>query len=164
MQELISLYAQDVTTPNEIPNDLLDSVGAAFSRLRRRTNVAAGEQGIARKDLSRNLVINIVDEAEAGISVGDVAGQLSIDPSVASRMVSDCINAGYLQRVASQADGRRILLLLTDEGMALRNQFRSIQRAAFEEATASWPVNERLEFARLLLKYTATDKTALARA
>lgn len=125
---------------------LLDAIGPAFSRLRRRNPVS-------RKDLSRNLVLNIVAEGPGEITVGDVAGQLQVDPSVASRMVSDCISSGYLLRTASQGDGRRTVLQLTAEGVALRGEFAKQQREAFERITREWPESERLQFARLLLKY-----------
>jgi DNA-binding MarR family transcriptional regulator len=35
------------------------------------------------------------------MTVGGVADLLAVDPSVASRMVSDCISGGYLERMAS---------------------------------------------------------------
>lgn len=125
---------------------LLDAIGPAFSRLRRRNPAS-------RKDLSRNLVLNIVAEGPGEITVGDVAGQLQVDPSVASRMVSDCISSGHLLRTASQGDGRRTVLQLTAEGVALRGDFAKQQREAFERITREWPESERLQFARLLLKY-----------
>ena len=54
---------------------------------------------------------------------------------------------GYLIRAASQQDGRRTVLRLTEEGTALLNHFRHQQRQAFEYITRDWPVAERLEFA-----------------
>jgi DNA-binding MarR family transcriptional regulator len=143
------------------PEDLLDGVGAAFGRLRRRTALVEVEPPVARKDLTRNLVINIVDEAEGEATVGGIAFQLSIDASVASRMVTDCVKAGLLLRTASQADGRRTVLELTPAGFALRDQFRNQHRQAFELITSAWPDSERLEFARLLRKYA--DATAAIR-
>ncbi|MFJ8863814.1 MarR family winged helix-turn-helix transcriptional regulator [Streptomyces sp. NPDC102451] len=140
---------------------LLDAVGTAFARLRRRTMQAPVDPPVGPKDLKRNLVLNIVDEAaeaDAEMTVGGLADHLLVDPSVASRMVSDCISHGYLVRAASQQDGRRTVLHLTEEGTALLNRFRHQQRQAFEFITRDWPEAERLEFARLLLKYA--DSTA----
>lgn len=138
---------------------LLDAVGTAFSRLRRRTTQVSVDPPVSRKDLFRNLVINIVDEADGEMTVGALAEQLAVDPSVASRMVSDGISNGYLVRMASQRDGRRTVLRLTPAGLALRDRFRKQQRQAFEHITRDWPAHERHDFARLLLKYAAaTDK------
>jgi len=137
---------------------LLDAVGAAFARLRRRTGQVEVDPPVTRKDKSRNMVINVIDEADGEVTVGSLAEQLSVDPSVASRMATDCIKAGYVLRKASQRDGRRTVLGLTPEGIALRDRFGSQHRQAFLRITRDWPEHERLEFARLLLKYT--DATA----
>ncbi|GGQ22424.1 MarR family winged helix-turn-helix transcriptional regulator [Streptosporangium pseudovulgare] len=140
---------------------LLDAVGTAFARLRPRTRQAPVDPPASPKNLKRNLVLNLVDEARATgteMTVGGLAAHLLVDPSVASRMVSDCISHGYLVRAASQQDGRRTVLHLTEEGAALLDRFRRQQRQAFEYITRDWPDAERLEFARLLLKYA--DSTA----
>ncbi|GAA3001655.1 MarR family winged helix-turn-helix transcriptional regulator [Kitasatospora albolonga] len=135
---------------------VLDAVGPAFSRLR-RTAALNVEEGVSRKDMTRTLVLNVVQDGPEHdgqeITVGVVAERLAVDPSVASRMVSDCITAGYLVRAASQADGRRTILRLTDEGDRMLDRFRAHQRSAFERITRDWPDGERVEFARLLIKY-----------
>jgi DNA-binding MarR family transcriptional regulator len=133
-------------------DDVLDEVGMAFSRLR-RTVVQQVRDPLPRKDLSRTLVLNLVDERPDGISVGEIADQLSTDPSVASRMVTDCITAGYLRRAASQLDGRRTVLHLTDDGAALLARFRAQQREAFEHITRTWSAEDRQQLARLLVRY-----------
>jgi DNA-binding MarR family transcriptional regulator len=144
------------TQPPQRAADLLDAVGPAFSRLR-RAQVLNVEKQVSRKDLTRTLVLNIVqdgpDQEGQEITVGVVGERLAVDPSVASRMVSDCITAGYLIRAASQRDGRRTILQLTPEGHETLVRFRRHQRAAFERITQDWPEQERLEFARLLIKY-----------
>ena len=144
---------------------LIDAVGAAFASLRRRTALVDVDPPVTRKDLSRNQVINIVDEAQDEVTVGGVAYQLTVDPSVASRMVADCIEAGLLVRAASQSDGRRSVLQLTPEGLAARDRFRSQHRQAFEHITRDWPETERHDFARLLVKYaTAAAELGLRHA
>lgn len=138
------------------PSDLLDAVGPAFSRLRRAAALNV-ERPVSRKDLTRTLVLNIVAEGPGPdgreITVGVVGERLAVDPSVASRMVSDCITAGHLARAASQEDGRRTILELTAKGEETLALFRRHQRSAFERITADWTEPERLEFARLLIKY-----------
>ncbi|WP_157250587.1 MarR family winged helix-turn-helix transcriptional regulator [Nonomuraea typhae] len=138
-------------------DELLDAVGPAFSKLR-RTALLEVENPISAKDLSRTLVLNLVVEhsSQAEVTVGMVAEVMGVDPSVASRMVSDNIKAGYLRRAASQEDGRRTVLELTAEGGDLMRRFRRHQREAFEYITADWTRQERLEFARLMLKYVSS--------
>lgn len=138
---------------NDSDADLFEAVGPAFARLRRRTTQVPVDPPVERKDINRNLVLNVIDEIEGEVSVGGVADALGIDPSVASRMVSDCIAHGYLFRAPSQLDGRKAVLQLTEAGLALRDRFRSQQRQAFEYITRDWAVAERRELARLIIKY-----------
>ena len=142
---------------------LLLAVGPAFSKLRRGSALLRAENPLSRKDMSRTLVLGVVEEgpeaAGPEVTVGVVADRLGVDPSVASRMVSDCISAGYLRRSASQSDGRRTILELTDDGEAMLERFRRHQRAAFEHITEEWSKRDRLEFARLLIKYVDTLAT-----
>ncbi|MDH6113763.1 DNA-binding MarR family transcriptional regulator [Kitasatospora sp. MAP12-15] len=151
------------TTPQQQSSsradELLDAVGPAFSRLRRNAALNVVKK-VAPKDLTRTLVLNIVQEGAAQdgqeITVGVIGERLAVDPSVASRMVSDCISAGCLLRVASQLDGRRTILRLTEAGEEMLRGFRDHQRASYERITEEWPDQERLEFARLLIKYVDT--------
>lgn len=136
--------------------DLLDEVGVAFSQLRRRTRRRGGSD---HRDLARNLVVNLVDEFGGQLSVGGLADELGADPSAGSRMVSDCIGAGLVRRVAHQRDGRRIVLELTSAGREQRDRFRQQQREAYEQITANWEPAERVELARLLLKYVDAART-----
>ncbi|MGY4739809.1 MarR family winged helix-turn-helix transcriptional regulator [Streptomyces sp. ATMOS53] len=144
------------TNEPQTAEELLNAVGPAFSKLR-RTSLLEVENPISAKDLGRTLVLNIVLEhtrdSDKEITVGAVAELLGVDPSVASRMVTDNIKAGYLIRAASQQDGRRTVLLLSPEGADLMARFRRHQRSAFEYITADWVERDRLEFARLMLKY-----------
>nr|AUV64111.1 putative HTH-type transcriptional regulator [Streptomyces citricolor] len=152
-----------VMTTNEpddhTAEDLLDAVGPAFGKLR-RTSLLEVENPISAKDLSRTLVLNLVEQhtrdSEAEITVGAVAELLGVDPSVASRMVGDNIKAGYLTRAASQQDGRRTVLHLSPAGTDLIARLRRHQRDAYDYITADWNERDRLEFARLMLKYVAS--------
>ncbi|GAB4584068.1 MarR family winged helix-turn-helix transcriptional regulator [Nocardia sp. IFM 10818] len=144
------MTAKDARTAD----DLLDAVGPAFGKLR-RTSLLEVENPISAKDLSRTLVLNLVLEhsQDNEVTVGMVAELLGVDPSVASRMVSDNIKAGYLVRAASQQDGRRTVLELSDAGRELMARFRKHQRDAYDYITADWSEHDRLELARLLLRY-----------
>ncbi|MFE2326754.1 MarR family winged helix-turn-helix transcriptional regulator [Streptomyces sp. NPDC059385] len=150
----------------ETAEELLNAVGPAFGKLR-RSSLLEVENPISPKDLSRTLVLNVVLEVGGAggegreareVTVGGVAEHLGADPSVASRMVSDCISAGYLIRAASQQDGRRTVLHLSPEGEELMARFRRHQRAAYDYITADWSERDRLDLARLMLKYVASQE------
>ncbi|WP_331769299.1 MarR family winged helix-turn-helix transcriptional regulator (plasmid) [Embleya sp. NBC_00888] len=125
---------------------LLDDVGPALSRLRRRV-------GGGRGDLTRNIVLNLVGEAAGRITVGGVAEEMGVAQPVASRAIAACTAEGLLRRVASQQDGRSSLLELTDAGESARRDYAAEQRRAFEEITAHWSSADRLQFARFLTRY-----------
>lgn len=115
------------------------------------------ERGGRSGELSRVLVVQAI---EAGpdvpgreTTVGLVAERLGVDPSTASRLVAETIQAGYLSRVTSRADARRVQLALTDAGRALSEDARRYQRAVFEHVTREWSDWERHEFARLLSRF-----------
>ncbi len=109
---------------------------------------------IHRQDLRRDLALSAVEESPDGLSVGELSDKLMIDAPAASRQAARLVEDGYLLRVASQADARRIHLHLTDLGAHALSQTRHQQREAFEYLTREWPTCERLELARLLIKYT----------
>ncbi|WP_372671207.1 MarR family winged helix-turn-helix transcriptional regulator [Amycolatopsis kentuckyensis] len=134
---------------------LLDQIGPALSRLRRRTPASS-------RDLSRNLVLNVVADAPGEMTVGGLAAEMGVVQPVASRTVAACIADGLLRRAASQADGRRTVLELTERGEAERTRFAAEQRAAFEDITAGWAPADRVQFARLLVRY-ATDAATWSR-
>ncbi|MFE1795019.1 MarR family winged helix-turn-helix transcriptional regulator [Streptomyces sp. NPDC059517] len=146
------------TSSSEQPPDdpTLDQIGPALSRLRRRTPASS-------KDLSRNLVLNVIADAPGETTVGGLATEMGVAQPVASRTVAACIEDGLLRRAASQADGRRTVLELTEHGEAERNRFAAEQRKAFLEITVAWSPEERTQFAQLLTRYGA-DATAWSRA
>ena len=101
----------------------------------------------------RDLVLNVVADAPGEITVGGVAEAMGVFQPVASRAIAACVESGLLRRTASQADGRRSLLELTEEGEAERRRLAAGHRRAFEEITANWDRADRLQFARDLIRY-----------
>lgn len=88
------------------------------------------------------------------LTVGLVASRLGIDPSRASRLVAAGIKAGYLVRVASQGDGRRIHLELTPAAQELAAAAHQSRQALFETLMRDWTEPERAAFARSLTRFT----------
>jgi DNA-binding MarR family transcriptional regulator len=144
------------------PDEALAMIERAFVRMRRamtRRNLGARmvrELG-GGVDLSHLGVVDAVEEgpgASGGVvTVGMVGARLGIDPSRASRVVTSAIQAGYVERVASQADGRRVGLRLTDAGRALAESAHRIRQRTFAEAMDGWTDDERRDFARLLTRF-----------
>lgn len=104
------------------------------------------------------------DQDPDAVSVGTVAEQLGLDPSTASRLVAGAIRRGYVRRVASGVDARRVCLDLTPRGEALARDARTYQRAVFRAATRSFTAHERQRFARLFVEFAANVSQAYLRA
>jgi DNA-binding MarR family transcriptional regulator len=72
------------------------------------------------------------------VAVADVAHQLGIDRSGASRFVTAAVDHGYLERRPSESDARRAVLTLTSSGRALLAGSHAWQEQAFTQLTAGW--------------------------
>lgn len=141
----------------------LAMIERAMVRIRRsQTRRAIGRQMERetgrRLDISHTFVVDALEQASEESNeqptVGVVAEQLGVDPSRASRMVASAVKAGYVKRIASQGDGRRILLRLTSKGLQCAREAREFRTAFFARVVKDWPDRDCREFARLLAKFT----------
>ncbi|MEO6013711.1 MAG: MarR family winged helix-turn-helix transcriptional regulator [Devosia sp.] len=146
-------------------------IDQAMSRIRRSMQKREKVTEIIREldpelDLPRLDVIVAVmhwhpesaEDATREVTVGTVAERLGVDPSRASRLVSDVIEMGYIRRAASQADSRRIVLEPTDKGTALAAAFRERKSAAMARGLANWNEAELEVFAGLIERFTLWSK------
>ena len=142
------------------------AVERAMSRIRRsiarRTfaRVLADQLG-ASVDVGHAWVVGAIAVGEAAWggddtgppTVGVIGERLAVDPSRASRVVAAAVKAGYVTRVATAEDGRRIGLVLTDAGRALAETTRASRAAWLAQAMADWTAEERQRFAMLLTRF-----------
>jgi DNA-binding MarR family transcriptional regulator len=94
-------------------------------------------------------------EPEGEVTVGTIADFMRIDPSRASRIVSDMVARGALRREASQADARRIIVVMTDLGKKLMLEVQTVKRGVIETILADWPEDDVAAFAVLFDKFVA---------
>ncbi len=87
------------------------------------------------------------------VTVGKVAEWMCVDPSRASRMVAAAIEAGHVTRLASQADGRRSVLELTEVGREILAGSERYRQSYYQGVMSDWTDEERHEFARLLTRF-----------
>ena len=85
-----------------------------------------------------------------GATVGEVARQLGLDHSRASRMVAAVEAAGFAQRSRSGSDGRRSVVQISGTGLQLLQTSRRWQRRMFDELTRGWSERDREQFAGYL--------------
>lgn len=95
-------------------------------------------------------IVEAVAAAGTEVTVADVAYQLGVDRSVASRAVGDAEAAGYLRRSPAAADARRADITLTPTGRELLTGAHAFQQQAFEQLVADWPAADRERFAGYL--------------
>ncbi len=142
-------------------DEQLAAIEAALVRLRRRQTSralgrAANKGNAAPVNLDQIAALDAVDEGgpDGEVTVGDVAVRLGIDPSRASRVVAGTITSGYLERFASQRDGRRICLRVTSAGQAIIDQAHRSRREMIDGLLSGWSAHDRAELARLLTRFT----------
>jgi len=92
--------------------------------------------------------------SDGEVTVGAVAERLEIDPSTASRLVGHAIDAGLVSRRPSPIDARRANLQLTDAGERVKLVAQRARLAYLNELMADWTDEERVLFARLLVRFT----------
>lgn len=96
-------------------------------------------------------VIQAIDGTAGGeVTVADVARQLGVDRSVASRMVGEAVRDGFVARETSTRDARRAVLTLTDAATEFLGTSQAYQRQAFETLVGHWPEEDRARFAAYL--------------
>ncbi|NTG47526.1 winged helix-turn-helix transcriptional regulator [Agrobacterium rhizogenes] len=149
------------TEATPLPEDEnLLRIGQVMTRMRLMTgrrmigrlaiqNVAPG------LELSHLDVIDAVRRAEGSgeVTVGTIAEILRIDPSRASRIVAEMVTRGVLRRKASQADARRIVVVLTTLGQRLLAEIQAQKFALIESILADWPAEDIAVFSRLFDRF-----------
>jgi DNA-binding MarR family transcriptional regulator len=121
----------------------------------RRWAAEAAKDGTGHVDrVSHVLVLEAIDAAsiEGTAAIGDVAVQLGLDRSNASRMLADAVSAGLLQKTVSPDDARRTELEITATGQSLLAAAREWQEEAFARLVADWPTADAHRFAKYLVR------------
>ncbi|RUT28519.1 MarR family transcriptional regulator [Arsenicitalea aurantiaca] len=96
------------------------------------------------------------DPAPTGeVMVATVADRLMIDPSRASRIVSEMVAAGYALRAVSQADARRTIIALTPRGKAVVEAVRAYKNLLMGDFLGQWPAEELERFLALLDQFNS---------
>jgi DNA-binding MarR family transcriptional regulator len=90
------------------------------------------------------------DRAE--VTVNDIAVELGLDQSGASRMVTRAVEQGYLATQPSSTDARRRTIGLTRDGTALLDAAHAWQDGVFAALTEGWTSAERARFHRAMLR------------
>lgn len=139
----------------------LAAIGLAMTRMRLligrrfigRMALKRMETGLELSDIDAIGVIKRIGSQQE-VTVGTIAEQLRIDPSRGSRIVADLVKQGLLERAASQEDGRRSLVKVTEAGRRVLDNIEAIKRETIAEATAGWSDEDVETFGRLYMRFT----------
>lgn len=130
----------------DLADDGLEGAGRALFGLvrgwsRRWVLAAGGEAFEGEPHVLDVQVLEAIGRAGARgpVSIADVAGELGIDRSGASRMVSDAVSDGYVAKEAAPDDARRAVLTVTDKGGELLAAAHAWQEQVFADLVAGWP-------------------------
>lgn len=94
-------------------------------------------------------------------TIGLVAEAMAIDPSRASRIVSDLVARDFLQRAVAQDDARKSILVLTDKGRSRLRDFTRRKWRLLGDVFQGWTENEITAFSTQFARYVAGMGKAL---
>jgi DNA-binding MarR family transcriptional regulator len=92
------------------------------------------------------------------VTVNDVAAELGLDQSGASRMVIHAAGEGYLATGPSGQDARRRSVTVTAAGARLLADAHRWQDEVFATLTADWTADERLAFERAMRRLLSRSR------
>ena len=126
-----------------------------------RTAIANIAPGL---EISHLDVLDVMRRIEGEVTVGAIAEAMRIDPSRGSRLVADLVARGILRRDASQADGRRSLVVRKEFGDSLLAEIRAVKRSLLARVLEDWPEDElstfSLHFEKFVSRFEALYVTA----
>ena len=155
----------DSDTPSTMANsdqaDDVRRIGGAMAKMRlligrRYIGRLAISRAGAGVELSHLDVLGLVQRLSqtSEVTVGNIAEQMRIDQSRASRIVAELVKSGVLRRQASQEDARRTIVTLTRKGADLRMQFEAVKLEVLSQVLADWRPEEIATFAVLYDRFT----------
>jgi DNA-binding MarR family transcriptional regulator len=135
-------------------NSRLTLLDVAFTRVRRLwESPALRRRFVAAMGLSVDpgvvRTLRAVDSG-AGCGVNDVAANLGVEASTASRLVDAGVSAGYLSRSVSPEDRRRSVLTVTEAGADVLQRALVVREQLLSELTADWTDHDIETLATLL--------------
>ncbi|WP_165372900.1 MarR family winged helix-turn-helix transcriptional regulator [Pengzhenrongella frigida] len=108
-----------------------------------------------RVELSTLLVLEAVARSGSSASVREIADQLDVAHSTASRLVTRAENAGMIARATSTTDRRETVIETTAVGHDFRRRASAYRLDRLVALTSGWTQDERATFASFLDRFSA---------
>ena len=129
--------------------ELTDVVLAASRAL-----IAVASRSIATVDASVTLpqfrALVVLDHNGGSCRVGDLANELRIHSSTATRLCDRLVRRGLVDRTVDEANRREVTITLTDDGRGLFEQATKVRRAEIAAILARVPPVKRRTIVRAL--------------
>lgn len=111
------------------------------------------------RDVSLTMSDNIIlrQLRRRSMTITEVATELSLTHSAASRTVDRLVRDGWVRRVENPADRRQKVLTLTAEGVALMQDIEGKLTAGIEFLTVRLSPEEQEQFRRLIARMVAAN-------
>ncbi len=116
---------------------------------------AANSDAVAATPASaaRFRYIDALEDAENGMAISEIGEAIGVDRPRASRLTTELLNDGLIERQLNPDDSRYALVRLTAQGRSLVNEVHRTRRAAVAEALAEFTPDESRVFADLLERF-----------
>lgn len=161
---LLKQTADNAPSPEDVAR-VSESIGRMRLLIGRRiigrTAIANIAPGL---ELSHLDVLDAMRRIEGEVTVGAIADMMRIDPSRGSRLVADLVARGILRRDASQADGRRSLVVRTEFGDTLLAELRAVKRSLLAGVLDGWDPDDLHAFSVLFEKFITDFETVFVAA
>lgn len=140
-----------------------DTIERALARIRRdhqarrlHRTTANGDAGAASPaSAARFRYLDALEDADGGMAISKIGEAIGVDRPRASRLTTELIDDGLIERRPDPDDSRYALIRLTPQGKALVNDMHSTRQAAVTEALSGFTPDESRVFAELLERFVA---------
>jgi DNA-binding MarR family transcriptional regulator len=142
------------TVADGVTQSLLDIVPRLNRWAEASVARAAGENRLSLRQLS---ALTMIESEQT--TLGDVARRLMVTPAVVTGLIDRLERRGYVRRINSTDDRRRVLLALTDEGRAAAEAVSSQLRQEMAAALGAFSPGEleQLDESLALLRPVASE-------
>ena len=134
----------------------LDAVTDAVL-LSSRALVAVASRSIASVDEAVTLpqfrALVVLDRAEAGLNVGELAHELRIQPSTATRLCDRLVRGRLARRRVNPGNRREVTILLTSAGRELVSEVTRRRRHEIALIMAKVPASQRIAIVEALTAF-----------
>ncbi|MBV8085506.1 MAG: MarR family transcriptional regulator [Chloroflexi bacterium] len=134
-------------------------IAKALAEVIRRGNLPRVQEafiqaaGLKLDRVSYWLLRQLADDTRMRVS--DLAHRQGTDVSTVCRQIVRIEQAGLVRREGDPSDLRAVLLTLTDQGRDVLGKLHATRLDVCERMLATWPEEDRHEFARLFTRFTA---------